>query len=728
MKQVQRRTCRQLTALLFGLMVNSITFAQLTDTEDPNDTSTIVYTADYFADFSPVSVNDMISRIPGIGLAMRGGSSGGGGFSGGGSGGSSGGNNRGLGSGEGEILINGQRMAGKNNGAQDQLSRISADQVDYIEIIRGTSEGLDVSGGAQVVNVVLLQMPSRSSTATELNIDRSSDGTVKPGGKISYSGQTGDFNYLFHVEAEPRYRKSLSTENSYSPDYQLREVRKEESTRDQTEFATSMNLGYVLGRSVLQFNALYDYSDPPSELERETFDLTTNQLQRQIEDSGFKRSNWEVGGNYEYGFASDAKYRFLFIVNDREFDSSRERFDVLTDSVRKNLFLQNGGRNRERIGRTSYTWNPAATQVLELGVERAQTIVDSNLRMGLDIPGTPSAAHGNLVPVAVSNSSSTVEEIRYETFANHNWQLNSKMSLESAVVYESSTITQSGDVSKKRDFEFVRPKVDLRYNFTPELQLRAGIEKDVAQLSFSDFSASIDFSDFDKNTQAGNPEIVQEQSWRYQANLEYRLPNSLGVVNTQVYYRDYEDVIDRVDVSKNPGDLESARGNIGDGIRYGVNLDISSKMSFVGLPDALLTLGLGAHDSEVTDPFLHIKRRMQEVDRWSARIGFRHDITAQAMSYGFNFASTSNEGSSRREIDIIDIEELRNQPFLTSFVEKRAFGDIAFRFEAMNLLDSEFCRTRTRFLGATVDGLVEEIEDYCNGSGPQLSLKIRKTF
>ena len=714
MKQPLWRTSQQLTAMILGMLLSSANFAQLADNEDPDDNSTIVYTADYFTDFSPVSVNDMINRIPGIGLAMRRGGGGG--------------NNRGLGSGEGEILINGQRMAGKNNDAQDQLSRISADQVDYIEIIRGTSEGLDVSGGAQVVNVVLLQLTSRSSTAAEVNFDHSRDGTVSPGGKLSHNGQTGNFNYLFHIEAEPRYRNQRSTEFGFSPDYQMREVRKEASTRDETEYAASTNLGYTRGRSALQFNALYEFSNPPTALEREIFDLTTNRLQRQTEDNGFERTNWEVGGDYEYDFESNAKYRFLFIVNDREFDSIRERSNVLADSVRKNLFLQSRGRNRERIARTSYTWNPAETQVLELGVERAQTIVDSNLRMGLDIPGTPSAAFGNLVPVAVSNSSSTVEEIRYESFANHNWQLNNKMSLESSVIYETSTIAQSGDVSKKRDFEFVRPKVDLRYNLTPELQLRAGIEKDVAQLSFSDFSASIDFSDEDKNTQAGNPEIVQEQSWRYQANVEYRLPNSLGVVNTQFYYRDYQDVIDRVDVSRSPDDLESARGNIGEGVRYGVNLDVSSKMGFAGLPDALLTMGLGAHDSEVTDPFLHIKRRMPENDRWTARIGFRHDITDMAMSYGFNYSNTSNEGSSRREIDIIDIEEQRSQPFLTSFIEKRAFGDIAFRFEAMNLLDSEFCRTRTRFLGATADGIVEEIEEYCNGSGPQLSLKIRKTF
>ena len=48
-----------------------------------------------------------------------------------------------------------------------------------------------------------------------------------------------------------------------------------------------------------------------------------------------------------------------------------------------------------------------------------------------------------------------------------------------------------------------------------------------------------------------------------------RLPNDLGVVNSQFWYRDVTDHIDRIDVSSSEGTLASARGNIGDGKRYG---------------------------------------------------------------------------------------------------------------------------------------------------------------
>ncbi|NKB32505.1 MAG: TonB-dependent receptor plug domain-containing protein [Pseudomonadales bacterium] len=701
-----------LVTTLLLLLVSPLVTAQLVQPEDPTDDSTIVYPASYFAEFFPVSANDMLNRIPGIGLALRGGNRG-----------------RGLGSGEGEVLINGQRITGKNNEGSDQLNRISADQVEYIEIIRGTSEELDIRGGGQVVNIVLIDTPSRSSTSVELRTDRKQDGTLDPGGQASVSVQSGDLNYLFSFEADPNYRHSEAREFSYDRDGNLIETRQEESTRDSTEFAVSMNLGYTFDRSVVQFNALVeDRTRSPQDRYRTINDLVSNTSIVQTELSDSDRTNWEIGGDYEYGFNNGAKFRFLFIVNDRDFGYDRIRSNVEDMVAEPNLFLAGTGRDRERIFRSSYTFDLDAAQAMEFGLEGAQTIRDSTLRMGLDVPGTPSPDFGNLVPVAIDNSFSTVEEIRYEPFAVHNWQINDRMALESSLIYETSTIEQSGDVGRKRDFDFIKPKLDYRYDITPSLQLRAGIEKDVEQLSFSDFSASTDNSDEDKNTVAGNPEIVQEQSWRYELNLEFRLPDDAGVVNSQLWYRDVIDHIDKVDVSPTPDDLQSARGNIGDGYRYGLNLDVSTKLDRFRIPNALLTTGVRIRDSEVTDPFLGIKRRQRNNGRWSLNMGFRHDITSQQLTYGINYGNNSNGSSGRKAYDIDDIEEQINSPYLSAYVEKKAFGNITFRFESRNITENEFCRKRTRFEGRTSDGIVREIEDYCNGNGMELALRVRTTF
>ena len=116
--------------------------------------------------------------------------------------------------------------------------------------------------------------------------------------------------------------------------------------------------------------------------------------------------------------------------------------------------------------------------------------------MGLNTPGEPNPNYGNLVPVSIDNSKSTVQELRYEPFTIHNWQINDRMSLESRLLYETSTIEQKGDVSRERSFSFVKPKIDYRYNLTQSFQVRLEIERDISQLSFSDFSASVEVVDF----------------------------------------------------------------------------------------------------------------------------------------------------------------------------------------------------------------------------------------
>ena len=135
----------RLSALSLFLIFSTASFAQ----DNVGEESTVVYPADYFAEFNPVTAQHMLDRIPGVGSPGGGSTGVPRGVSSGGSAGNPSSGGRGFGSGESggnEILINGKRTAGKNNQTGGQLDRITADQVDYIEIIRGTSGELDVRG------------------------------------------------------------------------------------------------------------------------------------------------------------------------------------------------------------------------------------------------------------------------------------------------------------------------------------------------------------------------------------------------------------------------------------------------------------------------------------------------------------------------------------------------------------------------------------------------------
>ena len=523
------RRCHRSTIILFLLLVAPI---QLVSAQDNvGDDSTVVYPASYFTEFAPVTAQDMLDRIPGAG---GGGSSGfsGGGFPGGSSGGFSrgGGGRGGRGFGGGsrgsEILINGKRTAGKNNSTGGQLDRITAEQVDYIQIIRGTSGELDVRGSSRVINVVLFEQLTSSSISYEASASRSRDHTVKPGGDLSYSGQRGGLNFLFNANVQKPYSDYISKENSILGDFSPNDLVREDRVTEGDTAMFSTNLDYEINsNSSARINALFREGDGPTELFRRTTDLKVNPntvlLQR--EESPTETDNWEIGGDYEYNTARGDRFKILFISNEATFETTRQRWDVEDDgSETKNLFLDNASTTRERIVRSSYTMDILQGQDIEFGAERAQTILDSNLALGLaSSTGTPSADFGGLVPISVANANSSVEEIRVESFIIHNWIFNPRMSLETSVLYENSEITQSGDVSKKRDFDFIKPKVDFRYDLTPTIQLRGSIEKVVEQLSFNDFVAATDRNDEDSNIQAGNENLRQEWYWkiRYQCRI-----------------------------------------------------------------------------------------------------------------------------------------------------------------------------------------------------------------
>ena len=712
---------KALAILLPSYLLGIFNFAMGQEPSISDDDATVVYQASYFAQYQLLSVSDMLDRIPGINVARQGSGNQGG------PGSSQGSSRRGLGLGGDQVLINGRRITGKENEGNSQLSRIPANQVERIEIIRGTSGELDVRGATQLINIVLLEAESRSSIAYEINADHLHDGEIKPGAKLSLSGQNGDLDYLISGETEPRWENRKGFESSFLPNGLPNDTVFRRTITDRQPVTFSSNVGYQFSSSdVAHLNFQYNQNDAPEKLDRVITDYLSSptNIKSQFEDISNESDFWELGGDYEHTFRSGNRWRGLFIINRNKDDRTRERFNLDENNL-KDIFLNTFNQYEEEIFRTSYSLNLTQNQDLEFGIERAKTTLESSLRLGLLSEDSKSSEYGGLTPANSSNA--VVQEVRYEGFVIHNWQFNDRMSLESTLIYEESTIAQSGDISKERDFSFIRPKVDYRFDITPSLQLRATIEKDVAQLSFNDFTANIPpIGDDDQNTFAGNPDIRQEQSWRYDLNLEYRFDEDNGVINTNVYYQDLEDLIDRIDVSTSTR-LQSANGNIGDGKRHGGSVDSSYRLSSFNLPQLLLTARLELVNGSATDPFLNIERPLQRQGKGSYRYGFRYDMGSRNISYGVNFSGTFD--GDQLVYDIDKIEDYYMEDFIMAFLEIQGWGGLIYRFEATNPHEQYRCRVRTRYSGGTIaTGSLSEIEDSCSHAGEKYAIKIRGTF
>lgn len=695
-----------------------------------DDETTVTYPASYFTQYGPVNAGDMIDRIPGVGNTTGGGPpTGGGGFRGGGGGGGG----RGFGSGSGgiEILINGKRTAGKNNQTSSVLERITADQVQHIQLIRGTSGELDVRGSGQVVNVVLFEELDNSSVTWEVNSDYYRDGHTQPGANLSYTDKVGNLDLVLSAVAEPRYEHRETIERSILGDFSPNDFITEDRIREQTTYELSANLAYELtSSSSARFNALWAQNDNPTEVFRTITDLTVSpsQLKIEREDIPGEQDNWEIGGDYELFFNNGARFKVLFVLNQDNRDTLRERFELLTPTTeQKDIYLRSTSTTEEDIVRGSYTFDIGDNQDLEMGAERAITTLDSSLLLGtLSSSGTPSDAVGGLVPVNLTNANSTVEETRYEPFLIHNWTINSRTSLESTLLYEYSEIEQWGDVNKKRDFDFIKPKVDLRYDLTPTIQLRGSIEKVVRQLSFADFVASTDSQDDDSETLYGNENLRQEWFWSYNFNAQYRLPDDIGVIDANMYYHEHHDRIERIDVSPSEDNLQSANGNIGDGKMYGASLNASVRMGYIGLPNLLVTSNLSVADSEIIDPFLGIERRFSQFGRGRWTLSFRHDIPQWNLNWGGSWSNRFDHNQYTYDID--DYIASLGEPSVSVFAQYITDSGISIRFDARDATSNLQCRERRRFVGRISANILEEIEDRCWTRGTVMSLKVSSSF
>ncbi len=714
------------------------------DSESTTNDSTVSYPASFFAEYEPISARDMLNRIPGIDSIIGGGGGGGN-------------DRRGLGAGENQILINGKRIAGKENDGRSVLGQIAAKQVQAIEIIRGTSSELDIRSAGPIVNVILSENASKATVTAEINADYYQlDGTVKPGAIFSVNGRGETLNYLATIESEPRYEQEERNESSVLGSGAPKDQTFENRVREQTNYKLNTTLGWQATDSdLLQVNALFEKSDPPREIDRSitVFDpvdsrlalyedpnnsdlitgyLAAPHLITQNDDPQAERQKWEFGSNFVHNFSGGGQYKLIVVANEEKDDSILNRTSDLSGSNQTILYIDETRRTREKILRNSVNFSLTEGQDLELGIEAALTTLDSWFLLSGD------ADTSNNTAVA-----STIEEFRYEPFVVHNWQISSNLAIESSLLAEFSEIKfddhgldSNGNriAETARDFNFWKPKVDIRYDINSSTQFRTTINRDISQLNFRDFTARQD-GDLDSNSDSGNPDLVQEKTWQYDFNLEYRLPDDGGILSGRLYYYDIEDVIDRVDASftriNSVTNLEelvitSTPGNVGDGERYGLELDASIRLGMFDLPAALLTGGLVLQDSSVKDPFTNEDRRIAMNGRGSWKLGFRHDVTKWNLNYGFNYNYGFPDGNQR--IDVDDIRDFDRDPGSRIFIEKVAFGGVRFRFDIMNALAGGRCLQRTRFDGFTADGIVEEVENSCITSSRKMALKIRTTF
>jgi Outer membrane protein beta-barrel family len=646
---------------------------------DASQRGVLVFTPDFFAAQRPNTALDMVNRVPGFSIDNGSGA-------------------RGFEGAVGNVLINNNRPASKNDSGSNVLGRTMANQVERIELIRGGAPGIDMQGYSVVVNVILKTTDSRQSILT-WNAMLFEGGHDIYGGSYQFTQKKGDRSWGVTLSDGMGSSDSNGVGRSVRRNAAGDVIRDERYENDGWGGGQSIRGNYtgpVFGGK-LEGTARYGLNDyqnwtqlsSPTSLRRSDY--------AEDGDSGELGLTWTRTLNPRWTLETRLIHEFS------TFDSVSGSNETLNGTAAPEQQFKSNGDSSESILRALVRHERSPALTIEAGAEIAYNMLDVNQAFtvgGVDVP-LPSA-------------SVKVEETRGEAFSKATWRINPKLTLEGGVRLEASTISQSGDADQEKSFFFAKPRLLATWTPMADNQLRFRFERELGQLDFGDFAASAELDD--GTVFGGNVDLEPEQRWISELSYERRFWGE-GVVSVGYRHDRIIDVIDRLPL---PGGL-SATGNIGDGTLDQLSLNVVVPLDKVGISGARFTFRNDWNKTSVTDPTTGEDRRISGVRPSQANVGFQQDITSWKTQWGINWLPRLGQAT----YDPDQTFAWRGADYLEAFVEYKPSPTLSLRAQ-LNLWD-DFTMRRTVY--ATRDPrTVAFVEDRSIDPRTFVSLRVRKTF
>lgn len=670
--------------LFFSAALGAVAFCMTVpaQAQDASADGRIRYSADFFAHVQPNNALDMISLLPGFRLVE--------------------GDNalRGYSGASGNVLVDGQRPAGKAETLEDVLKRIPAARVDHIELLRAGASGVDMQGYPLLANVVL-RAAGRLGGRVEAEQAYFRHGYSAPRAAAQLDIDRG--GHVLNLSAAA-YR-DVDDEHGFGSRHRLAAdgsaVRLADYFQPEVERVLEGTIVYrrPLFNGTLRLNGLAKDVRKNVDIGYDIY-VPTHEMIR-----GSERKHeqvYELGLRYErsLGTASDldliASYR-----SEQEIGLDSET------SVGEESLSDERARASEAILRVALRHRRAPFSI-EIGAEGAiNRLKSKNLLFEDD------------VAIPLPNADVRVEERRAEFFANVAWDVAPTWSLESGLRYEISRLEQHGDSDMAKSLAFVKPRARLNWSPSPQHQLRLLIERDVGQLDFGNFvgAASLNAG----TISAGNRDLEPDSLWRAEAAYELRLGKGSLLLTARREW--ISDLVDQLPIEVD-GQIYDAVGNIGKARRDQIDAALKWPLDGLGLTGVMLDAQIIARRSRVTDPSTGLKRPISKDTPREAKIWLTHDIAAWHIRWGGSLAFARHKTSYK----VSDIQTDALGERLDIFVEYKPNSRWTMRLFGRNLTDSPSVRTREIYRGVRGSSDFRYYDIRNLRSGPYVGLNVQHRF
>jgi len=761
------------------VITGEIQYRNRTDTVAPE----LVYDQQFFEQFEPLSVGDQLSRVPGVAFTSDIGER-------------DAPQMRGLGEGFTQVLVNGRPIPGAGNDRTVFVDRIPAEIIDRIEIVRAPSADIDSQGIGGTINIILKDGASLppgviARIGGVYDVDNEELGGL---GAISFSNRTDDRRVAYSAtfDVQQRYNtKVLDQElfddtspgfdpnsngtamfrpddfNFGAPSTAAVEHQDQIDTRESLDMSFNGDLTFQMTPNQrVRLDAFYlsterdetedtvnyfradDSGDDPGtgndngDVSDDPWDIneTENQAQTIEQDSYGVSLLYEADLSDSWSFESQARYaRFLESSVEDTFTTAvfdgdpPEGERELIDSDDQEISLDgsltfNNDAFAERIGLVGFEF--------EIGVAGKLKTRDYSLRGFEDDNDLDFADPGEEVTNPLGSGNFNYEERRLDAFAQVELELSTTVTFQTGVRVETTETEASisgGPTATSETAEFY-PSAHLQWNVGDNGQFRASVARTVRRPLLDQL---VPFADEetpgDDDETIGNPDLGLETAWGVDLGYEHRI-GERGIIGVNFFHREVSDLISLVStgVPTGGGGFVYTYDNIGDGTVWGWELDISTPLDLIGLPETGFFLNYTDLNSERVDPLTGIETTFNAQPEFVYNYGITHNIPSWNTSFGFSY----REQGMSRSLFLGEIEDQWYDGNLEVFIEHRINDNLVMRIVGNNLLDADSLQAEKIFDGdnaielrdAMLANDVDEFEIERENSSPTIMVTLRAVF
>jgi len=649
----------------------------------------VSYAPEFFSAVRPVTAFDMIRRLPGFSFDAG-----------------PGGQVRGFADAAGNVLIDGERPASKQDDLGSALSRIPAAQVARIDVISGGAPGIDMQGRTVLANVILKHDGAGHAVVAVSDKVSALNGQEIPGADLEWTQSFGArtfeaaFNEGGFIDDGSGPGPHLQYDGTGAEIYDAHlwtHAGGNQGTLT-SAFSTPLAGGKFRINGLIQLTDYLDHEADEGSIPAGGDDTYKDEN---------ANLNGEIGLHYNRDFGANTTLEMFGIQQ-----MSRQHEQSYYDAAGDDEVFGITNNDRESILRSTLRYKVSPTLTVETALEGAYNTQGTN---------TAYVVNSVLQPLPAANEQ--VAETRGDGTLTATWTPSAQYTLEAGIRLEDSSVQATGDVREGKTLFYPKPRVVFTWSPDPKDQVRLRVEREVGQLDFGAFSASGSLNA--GGLHAGNPNVLPQQSWTVEGVYERRFWTG-GDASITLRHMDITDPVDRVAIyDPVAGEYFDEGGNLSHGTENDVVFDLTLPLDNLGLKGAQLKTTETWRSTNLIDPVTLVSRSQTQVHPFDMAAHFIQDLSSIKSDFGVDLQGGWTETYYR--FDEIDTVHFGTR--INAYFEYKPTLAWRIRISGINLLSQGIQKTYVYYDGPRNAYPTASLIDYRNQQiGQLISVNVRRTF